>query len=41
MENVNDFLNKKFPTYILSLKSLHIFKRFDINPEFLELDPTE
>lgn len=40
-ENVDDIWNKEFSMYFLSKKSLNLFKRFDINPEFSEKHPTD
>jgi len=41
IENVTDFLTKKFPEYLLHRQSLKLFKRLGINLSFLEIDPTE
>lgn len=41
IENVTDFLTKKFPEYLLNRRSLKLFKRLGINLSFLEIDPTE
>jgi len=41
IENVTDFVTKKFPEYLLNRQSLKLFKRLGINLSFLEIDPTE
>lgn len=41
IENVRDFLTKKFPEYLLNYQSSKLFKRLGINTSFLESDPTE
>lgn len=41
IENVREFLTKKFPEYLLNHQSPKLFKRLGINTSFLEIDPTE